>query len=181
MRPRNFINFYPQRCNETQAAQTLEKKDIRCREELDYTISLLEKDWIEVPYDVHLSIMDHWKEGIPEVPKFVFTSPQKSESGNFSGQTNYDTPYPEENSGESSSQEGESPTFDMGLAPECEKRTQPTIQSLSRPQEEGEVQKVSKKTRKVGRKPLNTGMHLRKDVVLKTVLRKVRNFFWKSF
>ena len=35
--------------------------------------------------------------------------------------------------------------------------------------------------KKVGRKPLNTGLTLRKDVVLKTVLRKIRTFYWSDF
>lgn len=34
---------------------------------------------------------------------------------------------------------------------------------------------------KAGRKPLNTGLKLRKDVVLKTILRKIRTFYWSDF
>eukprot|EP00344_Euplotes_crassus_P010045 CAMPEP_0197004396 /NCGR_PEP_ID=MMETSP1380-20130617/22119_1 /TAXON_ID=5936 /ORGANISM="Euplotes crassus, Strain CT5" /LENGTH=271 /DNA_ID=CAMNT_0042423165 /DNA_START=113 /DNA_END=928 /DNA_ORIENTATION=+ len=45
--------------------------------------------------------------------------------------------------------------------------------------------KVSKKRttkpKKVGRKKIETGMEQRKDVVLKKVLRKIRNYFWRDF
>lgn len=38
-----------------------------------------------------------------------------------------------------------------------------------------------KTKKKVGRKPLNTGLTLRKDVVLKSLLRRIRNFYWDDF
>jgi len=35
--------------------------------------------------------------------------------------------------------------------------------------------------KKVGRRRIQTGMSQRKDVVLKKVLRKIRNFYWSDF
>lgn len=35
--------------------------------------------------------------------------------------------------------------------------------------------------KKAGRKPQNTGLTLRKDLVLKTLLRRIRNYYWKDF
>lgn len=40
---------------------------------------------------------------------------------------------------------------------------------------------VVKPKKKVGRKKIPTGMDQRKDVVLKKVLRKIRNYYWKDF
>eukprot|EP00343_Euplotes_focardii_P007586 CAMPEP_0205821248 /NCGR_PEP_ID=MMETSP0206-20130828/6282_1 /ASSEMBLY_ACC=CAM_ASM_000279 /TAXON_ID=36767 /ORGANISM="Euplotes focardii, Strain TN1" /LENGTH=221 /DNA_ID=CAMNT_0053116575 /DNA_START=14 /DNA_END=679 /DNA_ORIENTATION=- len=44
-----------------------------------------------------------------------------------------------------------------------------------------EVIKETKPKKKVGRKKIPTGMQQRKDVVLKKVLRKIRNYYWSDF
>jgi phosphomevalonate kinase len=44
-----------------------------------------------------------------------------------------------------------------------------------------EVQSKIRPAKKSGRKPQNLGLSQRKDVVLKTLLRKMRFFFWNDF
>ena len=62
--------------------------------------------------------------------------------------------------------------------------TCPTLANCSSPSDSSNKDLViveEKPKKKVGRKKIPTGMEQRKDVVLKKVLRKIRNYYWKDF